>query len=158
MSPSKRTTNGTTSRSAAKKTAAFSAEERAAMRERAKEAKAEARANKTNADGERDVLAKIAEMPEPERTMATKLHALVKAAAPSLAPKTWYGMPAYAKAGKVVCFFQSAKKFSTRYASFGFSDAATLDDGDLWPVAFALQRWTPAVESRLAALLRVAVR
>ena len=98
------------------------------------------------------------EMPEPERTMATKLHALVKAAAPSLAPKTWYGMPAYAKAGKVVCFFQSAKKFSTRYASFGFSDAATLDDGDLWPVAFALQRWTPAVESRLAALLRVAVR
>jgi len=158
MSPTKRTKNTAAGRSAAKEPDTFSAAERAAMRERAKEAKAEARANKTNADGEKDLLAKIAEMPEPERTMASKLHALVKAAAPSLAPKTWYGMPAYAKAGKVVCFFQSAKKFSTRYASFGFSDAATLDDGDVWPVAFALQRWTPAVEARIAALLRAAVR
>lgn len=158
MSRGKRTQDTAAKRSAAKEPDTFSAVERAAMRERAKEAKAEARANKSNAAAEQDVLAKIAEMPEPERTMAMQLHALVKAAAPSLAPKTWYGMPAYAKAGKVLCFFQSAKKFGTRYASFCFSDTATLDDGDLWPVGFALLRWTPAVEARITALLRAAVR
>ena len=115
------------------------------MRERAKDA-----------DGERELLAKIAEMTEPDRGMATRLHALIRAAAPTLAPRTWYGMPAYARDGDVVCFFQAAAKFKTRYATFGFSDKAHLDDGALWPVAFALEALTPAAEARLVALVTAA--
>ena len=136
----------------------FTDEERAAMKERVQELKAEARANKNKADGESDVLAKIAEMPEPDRAMAQRLHAIVKASAPALAPRTWYGMPAYAMDGKVVCFFQSAQKFKTRYATFGFSDSANLDKGALWPVAFALKELTAAEEKTIAALVKKAVR
>ena len=135
----------------------FTDEERAAMKERAKELKAEERANKNQADGESDVLAKIAEMPEPDRTMAERLHTLVKASAPDLLPKTWYGMPAYAIDGKVVCFFQSAQKFKARYATLGFSDTANLDEGELWPTAFALKELTLTVEERIGALLKKAV-
>ncbi len=135
----------------------FTDEERAAMRERAKELKAEARANKDKAAGESDVLAKIAEMPEPDRAMAKRLHAIIKASAPALSPKTWYGMPAYAKDGKVVCFFQSAQKFNTRYATFGFNDQANLDEGAMWPTAFALKELTAADEARIAALVKKAV-
>jgi len=127
------------------------------MKERAQEMKAEARANKDRADGESDVLAKIAEMPEPERTMAERLHAIIKASAPALSPKTWYGMPAYAKDGKVVCFFQSAQKFNTRYATLGFSDTANLDEGALFPVAYALKELTADEEARLSALVQKAV-
>ena len=139
------------------KSTTFTAEERAAMKERANEMKAEARAGKDKADGERDVLAKIAEMPEPERAMAERLHAIIKASAPGLSPKTWYGMPAYAKDGKVVCFFQSAGKFKTRYATFGFSDEANLDEGTMWPSAFALTELTAADEVRIGALVKKAV-
>lgn len=139
-----------------KKDKGFTDAERAAMKERAKELKAEERAQKDKAAGERDLLAKIAEMPEPERTMATRLHELVTAAAPDLAPKTWYGMPAYARDGKVVCFFQSAHKFESRYATLGFSDTANLDDGAMWPTAFALIELTPAVEERIVALVKQA--
>ena len=131
----------------------FTDEERAAIKARARELKAEARA----ADGERDVLAAIAELPEPDRAMAERLHALITAGAPALSPKTWYGMPAYARDGKVVCFFQSAQKFKTRYATFGFSDAAKLDEGSLWPVAFALKELTAAEEKRILALVQRAV-
>jgi uncharacterized protein YdhG (YjbR/CyaY superfamily) len=134
----------------------FTDEERAAMKERARELKAEARASKNRADGERDVLAKIAEMPEAERAMAGRLHAIITASAPALWPKTWYGMPAYARDGKVVCYFQSAQKFQSRYATFGFSDEARLDDGDLWPVAFALKQLTPAIEAKIGALVKQA--
>ena len=134
----------------------FTDEERAAMKERAKEMKAEARANKNKAEGESDVLAKIAEMLEPERAMARRLHEIIKASAPALSPKTWYGMPAYARDGKVVCFFQSAQKFNTRYATFGFSDAANLDEGALWPTAFALKELTAAEEARISALVKKA--
>ena len=140
-----------------KGTQGFTDEERAAMKERANEMKAEARAGKDKADGERDVLAKIAEMPEPERAMAERLHAIIKASAPDLSPKTWYGMPAYAKDGKVVCFFQSAGKFKTRYATFGFSDEANLDEGTMWPTAFALTELTAADEVRIGALVKKAV-
>jgi len=140
-----------------KKSKGFTDEERAAMKERAQELKAEARANKNKADGENDVLAKIAEMPEPDRAMAERLHAIIKASAPALSPKTWYGMPAYAKDGKVVCFFQSAQKFNTRYASLGFSDEANLDEGALWPVAFALKELTAAEEAKIGALVKKAV-
>jgi len=133
----------------------FTPEERAAMKERAQEMKAAARRGK--ADGESDVLAKIAEMPEPDRAMAERLHAIVKASAPALSPKTWYGMPAYAKDGKVVCFFQSAHKFNSRYATFGFSDEANLDEGRLWPVSFALKELTAAEEARIGALVKKAV-
>ena len=133
----------------------FTPEERAAMKERAQEMKAAARRGK--ADGESDVLAKIAEMPEPDRAMAERLHAIVKASAPALSPKTWYGMPAYAKDGKVVCFFQSAHKFNSRYATFGFSDEANLDEGHLWPVSFALKELTAAEEARIGALVKKAV-
>ena len=137
----------------------FTDEERAAMRERAQELKAAAhrgsRADKT--DGESDVLAKIAEMQEPDRAMAQRLHAIIKASAPALSPRTWYGMPAYAKDGKVVCFFQSAHKFKTRYATFGFSDKANLDEGTVWPVAFALKELTAADEARIGALVKKAV-
>ena len=135
----------------------FTGEERAAMKERAQELKAEARRDKNKADGESDVLAKIAEMSEPDRAMAERLHALVKASAPALSPRTWYGMPAYAMDGKVVCFFQSAQKFKTRYATFGFSETANLDDGAMWPTAFALKKLTAAEEARIAALLKQAV-
>src|SRR5207237_1046038 len=133
-------------------------EERAAMKERAQELKAGARANKGKADGESDVLAKIAAMREPDRAMAERLHAIMKASAPALSPKTWYGMPAYAKDGKVVCFFQSAQKFNTRYATLGFSDAAKLDDGALWPVAYALMDLTATEEARIIALVKKATR
>ena len=140
-----------------KKSKGFTDEERAAMKERAKELKAEARANKNKADGESDVLAKIAEMPEPDRAMAKRLHAIIKASAPALSPKTWYGMPAYAKDGKVVCFFQSAQKFNTRYATFGFNDTANLDEGAMWPTSFALKELTAAEEARIGALVKKAV-
>jgi uncharacterized protein YdhG (YjbR/CyaY superfamily) len=141
-----------------KKSKGFTDEERAAMKERAKELKEEARANKNKAEGESDVLARIAEMPEPERAMAMRLHEIIKASAPVLAPKTWYGMPAYAKDGKVVCFFQSAQKFSTRYATLGFSDTANLDEGTMWPTSFALTELTAAEEARISALVKKAVR
>ncbi len=137
----------------AKKSKGFTAEERAAMKERAKEQKAEAQ----KADGERAVLAKIAEMQGPDRAMAERLHEVVKASAPDLSPKTWYGMPAYAKDGKVVCFFQSAQKFNTRYATLGFSDTANLDEGAMWPTAFALTELTAAEEERIGALVKKAV-
>ena len=123
------------------------------MRERARELKAEGR----KADGERDLLAKIAEMPEADRVMAERLHAIVKTAAPDLSPRTWYGMPAYAKEGHVVCFFQSGQKFKTRYATLGFSDKAKLDDGVMWPTAFALKDLTPALETRISMLVQRAV-
>ncbi len=128
------------------------------MKERARELKAEGRRGSRPGkdDGESDVLAKIAEMPEPDRAMATRLHAIVKASAPVLTPKTWYGMPAYAKDGKVVCFFQSARKFNSRYATFGFSDAARLDDGAMWPTAFALQSLSAAEEAKIRALVKQA--
>ncbi len=140
-----------------KKSKGFTDEERAAMKERAKELKAEARANKNKAEGESDVLARIAEMPEPERAMARRLHEIIKASAPVLSPKTWYGMPAYAKDGKVVCFFQSAQKFNTRYATLGFSDTANLDEGAMWPTSFALTELTAAEEARISALVKKAV-
>jgi uncharacterized protein YdhG (YjbR/CyaY superfamily) len=142
----------------AKKSKGFTAEERAAMRERAKEQKAEARANKNRAAGERVVLAKIAEMQGPDRAMAERLHEIVKANAPALSPKTWYGMPAYAnKDGKVVCFFQSAEKFNARYATLGFSDEANLDEGAMWPTSFALKELTATEEARIAALVKKVV-
>jgi uncharacterized protein YdhG (YjbR/CyaY superfamily) len=140
----------------AKTSMAFTPEERAAMKERAKELKAEARANKDRAEGESDVLAKIAEVSEADRTMAERLHAILKASAPDLSPKTWYGMPAYARDGKVVCFFQSAQKFSTRYATLGFSDEANLDERAMWPTAFALKKLTAADEARIGALVKKA--
>jgi len=134
-------------------------EERAAMKERTRELKGEARPSPRagKADGESDVLAKIAEMSAPDRTMAERLHAIIKASAPALSPRTWYGMPAYAKDGKVVCFFQSAQKFKTRYATFGFNDTANLDEGTMWPVAFALTELTAADEARIGALVKQAV-
>ena len=135
----------------------FTDEERAAMKERARELKAEARADKNKADGERDVLAKIAEMKGPDRAMAKRLHAVITASAPALSPKTWYGMPAYARDGKVVCYFQSAQKFNTRYATFGFSDAANIDKGAMWPTSFALKELTAADEARIGALVKKAV-
>ena len=134
----------------------FTDEEKAAMKERAKELKAEARANKDRAAGESDLLAKIAEMPEPERTMAKRLHEIITASAPALSPKTWYGMPAYAKDGKVVCFFQAASKFNTRYATFGFQHDANLDEGEMWPVSFALKALTATEEERISALVKKA--
>jgi hypothetical protein len=129
------------------------------MKERAQELKAEARRGPRadKADGESAVLAKIAEMPEPDRAMGKRLHAIIKASAPALSPRLWYGMPAYAKDGKVVCFFQSAQKFNTRYSSFGFSDAANLDDGAMWPTSFALKDLTAAEEARISALVKKAV-
>jgi uncharacterized protein YdhG (YjbR/CyaY superfamily) len=139
------------------KSKGFTDEERAAMKERAKELKAEERANKNRAEGESAVLAKIAEMSEPDRTMGGRLHAIIKASAPVLSPKTWYGMPAYAKDGKVVCFFQSAQKFNSRYATLGFSDKANLDEGAMWPTSFALKELTAAEEARIGALVKKAV-
>ena len=127
------------------------------MKARARELKAEERANKNRADGERDLLAAIAAMKEPDRVMAERLHAIVTASAPALWPKTWYGMPAYAKDGKVVCFFKSAEKFNSRYATFGFEEAANLDDGAMWPTSFALKELTAADEKKIAALVKKAV-
>lgn len=146
-------------RAAAKHTAsgAFTDEERAAMRERAKELKAARRGGAKKADGEADVLAKIAEMSEPDRVMAERIHAIVKASAPGLSPRTWYGMPAYAKDGNVICFFQSAQKFKARYATLGFSDKANLDEDAMWPTAFALEKLTGAVETRIRELVKKAV-
>jgi uncharacterized protein YdhG (YjbR/CyaY superfamily) len=148
-------------RKPAKKTAqrsskGFTAAERAAMKERARELKAERSGGK--ADGESDVLAKIAEMPESDRAIAERVHAIVKASAPGLSPRTWYGMPAYAKDGKVVCFFQSAHKFKSRYATFGFNDSANLDAGAMWPTSFALKELTPKEEAKIGALVKKAVR
>jgi uncharacterized protein YdhG (YjbR/CyaY superfamily) len=159
MSGTKTTRKSTKSTTASRTTyEGFSAEERAAMRERAKELKAEARANRDRAAGERDVLAKIAEMPQPDRAMAEGLHALIKASAPGLSPKTWYGMPAYAnKDGKVVCFFQSGQKYNSRYSTFGFQDAADLDQGTMWPTSWALTELTAADEKKIAALVKKAV-
>ena len=139
-----------------KKSKGFTDDERAAMKARAQELKAEARADKEKAEGESAVLAAIAAMKESDRAMAKRLHAIIKASAPALSPKTWYGMPAYAKDGKVVCFFQSAQKFSTRYATFGFNDPANLDEGALWPVAFALKELTAIEEARIGALVKKA--
>jgi uncharacterized protein YdhG (YjbR/CyaY superfamily) len=136
-----------------KKAKGFTDEERAAMKERAKELKAEAE----KADGENAVFAKIAEMPESDRAIAERLHAIIRASAPDLTPKTWYGMPAYARDGKVVCFFQSAEKFDTRYATFSFSDKANLDDGAMWPTSFALKELTAAEEATIGALVKRAV-
>jgi len=142
-------------RKAARKSKGFTAEERAAMRERARELKAE----QNRADGESDVLAKIAEMPKQDRALAERIHAIVKAAAPGLSPRTWYGMPAYTnEKGKVVCFFQSAHKFKSRYATLGFNDTANLDAGAMWPTSFALTELTPKEEARIRALVRRAVR
>jgi uncharacterized protein YdhG (YjbR/CyaY superfamily) len=135
----------------------FTEEEKAAMKERAKELKAEERANKNKAEGERDVLKKIAEMPGPDRSMAERLHAIITTSAPDLMPRTWYGMPAYAKDGKVVCFFQAAAKFNTRYATLGFNDSANLDEGAMWPTAFALKELTAAEEGQIAELVKKAV-
>lgn len=135
----------------------FTAEERAAMRERAQELKAATRRGASKADGESDLLAKIAEMPPADRTMAKRIHAIVKANAPTLAAKTWYGMPAYAKDGDVVCFFQSAHKFKARYATFGFTDKANLDEGTMWPTGFALKKLSAADEARITKLVKKAV-
>ena len=140
-----------------KKSKGFTAEERAAMRERAKEQKAEERANKNRAAGESAVLAKIAEMQGQDRAMAERLHEIVKANAPALSPKTWYGMPAYARDGKVVCHYQSAEKFNTRYATFSFSDAANLDEGAMWPTSFALKELTATEEAKISDLVKRAV-
>ncbi len=142
-----------TKRTTGKASRGFTDEERAAMRERARELKVAAR-RAGKADGERDVLAKITEMPKPDRAMAERLHAIITATAPALSPRTWYGMPAYAKDGNVICFFQSAHKFKTRYATLGFSDKANLDDGAMWPTAFALTKLTAAEEAKIGALVK----
>src|SRR5688572_10755 len=155
MSPKKNTQKSAKSATAIKKKSkAFTDEERAAMKERAQELKAEA----DKADGESAVLAKIAEMQGPDRAIAKRLHAIIQASAPALSPKTWYGMPAYAKDGKVVCYFQSAQKFKSRYATFGFSDEANLDKGAMWPTSFALKELTAAEEAKIGALVKKAVR
>jgi uncharacterized protein YdhG (YjbR/CyaY superfamily) len=155
----KKATKQSVKRTTGRGSKGFTDEERAAMRERAQELKAAGRRGPRagKADGESDVLAKIAEMPEADRAIAERLHALIKASAPALSPRTWYGMPAYAKDGKVVCFFQSAQKFKTRYATFGFSDQANLDEGAMWPTSFALKRLTAAEEKKIGALVKRAV-
>jgi uncharacterized protein YdhG (YjbR/CyaY superfamily) len=153
MAESKTTTKRTTTKRTGS-TKSFTAAERAAMKERAKELKAEA----AKADGEKALLEKVAEMKGPDKAMAKRLHAVITAAAPSLSPKTWYGMPAYAKDGKIVCFFQSAEKFDSRYATFGFSDEANLDQGAMWPTSWALKELTAAEEKKIVALVKKAVR
>jgi uncharacterized protein YdhG (YjbR/CyaY superfamily) len=157
--PAKKGTQKSAKRTTGKASKGFTDEERAAMKERAQELKAGARRGPRakKADGESDVLAKIAEMQGRDRTMAKRLHAIVQASAPALSPRTWYGMPAYAKDGKVVCFFQSAQKFKSRYATFGFNDKANLDDGNIWPTSFALKKLTAAEEKRIGALVKKAV-
>jgi uncharacterized protein YdhG (YjbR/CyaY superfamily) len=153
MNPGKSTT-----KKATKKSQGFSDEEKAAMKERAKELKAEERANKNKAEGENDLLAKIAEMPEPDRSIAERIHAIIKDSAPTLLPKTWYGMPAYANQdGKVVCFFTPASKFNARYATLGFNDDANLDEGAMWATSFALKELTPTAQARISALVKKAV-
>ena len=156
MSPAAKKTPGKTAVASGKK-AGFSAEEQAAMKTYAKELKAQARADRTREDGEREVLAAIAAMPEADRVMAGRVHALVKTHAPSLVPRTWYGMPAYAQDDKVVCFFKDALKFKDRYATFGFTDKARLDDGAMWPTSYALKTMNAEVEKRIAALLKKAL-
>ncbi len=157
--PARKGTRQSAKSATGKASKGFTQEERAAMRERAQELKAEARRGPRagKADGESEVLAKIAEMPKSDRAIAERLHALIKASAPALSPRTWYGMPAYAKDGKVVCFFQSAQKFKSRYATFGFSDTANLDKGAMWPTSFALKELTAAEEKKIAALVKKAV-
>ena len=157
--PAKKATQQSAKRTTGKASKGFTDEERAAMRERAQELKATARRGPRagKADAESDVLAKIAEMPEPDRAMAERLHAIVKASAPALSPRTWYGMPAYAKDGSVVCFFQSAQKFKARYATFGFSDKANLDEGAMWPTSFALKELSATAEAKISALVKRAV-
>ena len=159
---SKKTTRRPAKRTppATKKHEGFTADERAAMKERARELKAPARRGRGagKADGERDVLAKLAEMPEPDRVLGERLHAIIKASAPDLTPKTWYGMPAYAKDGKVVCYFTPASKFKERYATFGFNATANLDEGTMWPTSFAVTKLTAAEEKKIAALVRKAVK
>jgi uncharacterized protein YdhG (YjbR/CyaY superfamily) len=157
--PEKKSAKRSTKRTGGKASEGFTSEERAAMRERVQEQKKASRRGRraSKADGENDVLAKIAEMPQPDRRMAERVHALVKANAPDLSPRTWYGMPAYSKDGNVVCFFQSADKFKARYATLGFSDEASLDEGDMWPTAFALKKLTAAEETRIIGLLKKAV-
>ncbi len=158
MTPTRDTQkSGRSSTALNKKSKGFTHEELAAMKQRAKELKAEARANEDKAEGETAVLAAIAALQEPDRAMAARLHALIKASAPTLSPKTWYGMPAYARDGIVICFFQSGQKFKTRYATIGFSDKAKLDEGDMWPVAYALKELTAAEEARIIALVKKAV-
>jgi uncharacterized protein YdhG (YjbR/CyaY superfamily) len=160
MSPKKvKRTSGKSVATDHAKTDGFTDEERAAMRERTQELKAQARraGPRDDSEGEREVLAKIADMAEPDRAMATRLHAVIKASAPGLSPKTWYGMPAYAKDGKVICFFQSAGKFKSRYATLGFSDQARLDEGAMWPTSFALKKITSAEVARIDALVRKAM-
>ncbi len=139
------------------KSKGFTDAEKAAMKERAQELKREARSKKDKEDGEKDLLTKIDEMPEPDRTMAARIHAIIKASAPALTPKTWYGMPAYARDGKIVCFFQSAHKFDARYATFGFNDAAHLDEGAMWAISFALKELTGDVETKISELVKKAV-
>jgi uncharacterized protein YdhG (YjbR/CyaY superfamily) len=157
--PAKKAAQRSAKSTAGKASKGFTDEERAAMKERAQELKATGRrgARAGKGDGERDVLAKIAEMPERDRAMAERLHSIIKASAPGLSPRTWYGMPAYAKDGNVVCFFQSAHKFKTRYATLGFSDKANLDDGAMWPTSFALKELTAAEEKKIGALVKKAV-
>ncbi len=155
MNRAKSTAKSTTA--TGKKSKGFTDEEKAAMKNRAQELKAEARADKEKADGESAVLAAITAMKEPDRAMAKRIHAIIKDSAPALLPKTWYGMPAYAnKDGKVVCFFQTAQKFNTRYSTFGFNDTANLDEGAMWPVAFALKELTAAAEAKIVALVKKA--
>ena len=157
--PANKDTQKSAGNSAARgnKSQAFTDEEKSAMKDRAREMKAEARANKNKAEAESACIAAIAAMQEPDRSMAKRLHAIIKASAPALAAKTWYGMPAYTKDDKVVCFFQSAQKFKTRYATFGFSDTANLDEGTLWPVAFALKELTANEEAKISTLVKKAV-
>jgi uncharacterized protein YdhG (YjbR/CyaY superfamily) len=157
MSPKNDTQESTKSTTETTKSKGFTDEEKAAMKERAKELKAEARAKQNRAEGEKALFEKIAEMEEADRAMAEKLHDIITTSAPDLLPKTWYGMPAYAKNGKVVCFFQSAEKFKARYATFGFNDAANLDEGAMWPTSFALKELTAAEEAKISALVKKAV-
>jgi uncharacterized protein YdhG (YjbR/CyaY superfamily) len=155
--PARKTTQRS-AKSTNKTSKGFTADERAAMKARAQEMKAEARGKQNRAEGEREVLGAIAAMKGTDRVMAKRIHAIIKDSAPTLSPKTWYGMPAYAKDDKVVCFFQSAAKFKARYATFGFNDAANLDKGDMWPVAFALKELTATEEAKIAALVKKAAR
>ncbi len=156
--PATRSTKGSTKRTATSTSGGFTAEERAAMKARAQELKAEERASKNRAIGEKDLLAAIAAMKGRDRAIAKRLHSIISESAPDLWPKTWYGMPAYAKGGKVVCFFQAAEKFSSRYPTFGFSDQANLDKAAMWPTSFALTELTAAEEKRIRALVKKAVR
>jgi len=157
MAEKKKSTQKSAKSTTAKKSKGFTDEEREAMKERARELKAEARRGADKAAGEKDVLAKLAKMPEPDRGMGKRLHAIITASAPDLSPRTWYGMPAYTQDGKVVCFFQPAHKFKSRYATLGFNDSANLDKGAMWPTSFALKKLTAAEETKIRALVKKAV-